>query len=81
MRAFGVLSGALRAEIKAQKGNIVYALQWQEFDALLAIVAPAYNRPVHAVEWEREAARGDAEAALLSYREMAAQVLNRRANV
>jgi hypothetical protein len=75
LRAIGVLTEKLRTEIKAQKNSIVYALQWQEFEALLAIVAPAYNTPAHEVDWAREAARGDLEAALVSYREMAAQAV------
>ncbi len=52
--------------------------QWQVFEALLAIVAPAYNTPAHEVEWAREAAWGDLEAVLVSYREMAAQVPHMR---
>ncbi len=48
--------------------------QWREFEALLAIVAPAYNAPPHEVEWARETAWSELEAALVSYREMAAQV-------
>jgi hypothetical protein len=78
VRATGVLNDALRAEIKAQKGNIVYALQWQEFEALLAVVGPAYNTPPHEYDWAREEARGDLEAALVSYRELAAQVPHMR---
>ena len=78
VRPFGVLSEALMAEIKAQKGNIVYALHWQEFEALLAIVAPAYDTPEYEYDWAREAARGDLEAALVSYQEMAAQVNARK---
>ena len=48
--------------------------QWLEFEALLAIVAPAYNTPPHEVEWAREAARGDLEAALIAYRLMAKEI-------
>jgi hypothetical protein len=55
--------------------------QWQEFEALLAIVAPAYDTPAHEVEWAREAARGDLDAALVSYRELAAQVPHMRRRV
>jgi hypothetical protein len=54
------------------------AAQWQEFEALLAIVAPAYDTPSHEYAWAREAARGDLEAALVSYREMAAQIPHMR---
>jgi hypothetical protein len=57
------------------------AAQWQEFEALLAIVALAHNTPAHEVEWAREAAWGDLEAALVSYREMAARVPHMRRRV
>ncbi len=55
--------------------------QWQEFEALLAIVGPAYDTPAHEYEWAREAAQDDLEAALVSYREMAAQIPHMRRRV
>ena len=75
VRATGAINDALRAEIQAQKANIIHALKWQEFEALLAIVAPAYNTPPREVDSAREGAWGDLEAALVSYREMAAQLI------
>jgi hypothetical protein len=58
-----------------------FAAQWQEFEALLAIVAPAYDTPAHEIEWARETAQGDLEAALVSYRELAVQVPHMRRRV
>jgi protein-disulfide isomerase-like protein with CxxC motif len=63
---------------KVQHTHYKEGKQWQEFEALLAIVGPAYNTPAHEFEWAREAARGDLEAALVSYREMAAQIPHMR---
>ncbi len=58
------------------------AAKWQEFEALLAIVGPAYDTPAHEYAWAREAAQDDLEAALVSYREMAAQIPHmRRRNI
>lgn len=48
--------------------------QWAEFEALLAIVAPAYDTPAHEYDWAREAARGDLAAALIAYRAMAKEI-------
>jgi hypothetical protein len=79
--ATGIINDTLRAEIKAQKDNIIYALKWNEFESLLAVVAPAYNTPAHEYDWAREAARGDLDAALVSYRELAAQIVVMRRRV
>lgn len=49
-------------------------IEWLEFEALLAIVAPAYNTPAHEYAWAREAARGDLDAALIAYRLMAKEI-------
>ena len=48
--------------------------QWREFDAALAIVAPAYNTPPHEYAEIREAAGLDIATALISFREMARQI-------
>lgn len=74
VRAIGVLTDALRADIKAAKSTIVSELQWAEFESLLAIVAPAYNTPQDECEMIRELARGDLLGALVAYREIARQV-------
>lgn len=68
IRAIGHLDDGLRADIKAQKAQIVGELQWREFESLLAIVAPAYNTPEPEYAEIREAARRDLPAALESYR-------------
>lgn len=48
--------------------------QWQEFESLLEIVAPAYNTPAHELDEIREAARNDLASALIAYRVLARQV-------
>jgi hypothetical protein len=48
--------------------------QWQEFDSLLEIVAPAYNTPAHELDEIREAARRDIASALIAYRLMAKEI-------
>jgi hypothetical protein len=48
--------------------------KWQEFETLLAIVAPAYKTPAHELNEIREAARDDLAAALVAYRLMAREV-------
>ena len=74
IRAIGHLDDPLRAEIKAQKANIIHELQSREFESLLAIVGPAYNTPPHEYSIIRTAARKDLAGALLAYRVMAAQM-------
>jgi hypothetical protein len=48
--------------------------QWQEFEALLEIVAPAYNTAANEYDEIREAARNDLAWALVVYRFMAKEV-------
>jgi hypothetical protein len=74
IRAQGALDDSLRAAIKAAKPNIINELQWREFEALLEIVAPAYNTPAHELDEIREAARNDLAWALVVYRFMAKEV-------
>ena len=50
VRAIGTLNDSIWAAIKTQKIQIVDELQWQEFEALLSIVAPAYNTPAHEID-------------------------------
>ena len=77
VRAIGTLNDLLRAAIKTQKIQIVDELQWQEFEALLSIVAPAYNTPAHEIDEIRNTARNDLPSALISYRLMAKQIEGR----
>jgi hypothetical protein len=71
IRAIGWLDDRLRENIKAQKAAIIHELQWQEFDALLAIVAPAYNTPAHEYVEIRAAAADDLQAAIVAFRKLA----------
>jgi hypothetical protein len=48
--------------------------KWQEFESLLAIVAPAYNTPANELDEIREAARNDLASALIAYRLMATEI-------
>ena len=48
--------------------------QWQEFESLLEIVAPAYNTQPHELDEIQEAARNDLASALIAYRFMAKEV-------
>lgn len=74
VRAIGTLNDALRAAIKTQKYQIIGELQRQEFERLLAIVAPAYNTPKHEFAEIRETAAGDFEAALETFANMAKKI-------
>ena len=74
IRAIGAIDDALRADIKAAKPAVIGELLWAEFEALLAIVGPAYQTPEHEYAVIRAAARGDLAGALMAYRGMAAQV-------
>jgi hypothetical protein len=74
VRAIGTLSDSLRSAIKTQKVQIVDELKRQEFEALLSIVAPAYDTPAHEYAEIREAAAGDMAAAIETYRSMAKQI-------
>jgi hypothetical protein len=74
VRAIGGLNDSLRAAIKTQKAQIVEELQWQEFEALLSIVAPAYNTPAHEYAEIRATALADLACALIAYRDLARQV-------
>lgn len=76
VRAIGTLNESLRAAIKTQKAQIIGELNWREFEALLAIVAPAYNTPAHEYAEMREAARRDLPAAIHAYRDMAKDQLD-----
>lgn len=80
VRAIGTLNDSLRAAIKTQKAQIIDELQWQEFESLLSIVAPAYNTPEHEYSETRDAARGDLSGALMAYREMASQIKDAQLN-
>lgn len=74
VRAVGTLNDALRAAIKTQKPQIIDELKRQEFEALLSIVAPAYNTPAHEYAEIRETAAGDFEAALETFANMVKQI-------
>lgn len=50
---------------------------WQEFEMLLAIVAPAYNTASHELDEIRDTARDDLSSALIAYRLMAKQIERR----
>ena len=77
VRAIGTLNDSLRAAIKTQKTQIIDELQWQEFETLLSIVAPAYNTPAHELNEICNTARNDLSSALISYRLMAKQIEGR----
>ena len=49
--------------------------EWQEFESLLEIVAPAYNTASHELAEIRDTARNDLASALIAYRLMAKQIL------
>ena len=74
IRAIGTLNEMLRAAIKTQKTQLIYELQWREFESLLAIVAPAYKTPAHELDEIRAAAKHDLDAALTTYRNIAKQL-------
>ena len=74
VRVLGKLNDSLRDAIKTQKQQLIYELQWQEFESLLASVAPAYNTPAHELDEIRVLARADLPAALCAYRAMAKQM-------
>ena len=74
VRAIGTLNDSLRAAIKTQKAQIIGELQRREFEALLSIVAPAYNTLAGEYMEIRAAAAGDMAAAIQSYRIMAKQI-------
>jgi len=74
IRATGAIDDALRMAIRAEKPKIIIELQWQEFESLLATVAPAYNTPAHEYDEIREAARNDLASALIAYRFMAKEI-------
>jgi len=48
--------------------------QWREFERLLSIVAPLFDTPAHEYAEISEAARGDLDAAVTTYRIMAKQL-------
>jgi hypothetical protein len=48
--------------------------KWQEFESLLAIVAPAYNTPANELDEIREVACRDIASALIAYRLMAKEI-------
>jgi hypothetical protein len=54
----------------AQHVHTAQQADWQEFEALLAIVAPAHRTPTHELDEIRAAARDDLAAALVAYRAM-----------
>ncbi|MBC7623528.1 MAG: hypothetical protein H7232_09100 [Aeromicrobium sp.] len=74
VRAIGTLNDSLRSAIKTQKAQIIGELQRREFEALLSIVAPAYNTPAHEYAEIREAAAGDMAEAIICFRSMAKQI-------
>ncbi|MFN8696745.1 MAG: hypothetical protein ACK5XE_10560 [Burkholderiales bacterium] len=74
VRAIGALNESLRMAIKTQKRQIINELRWREFEALLAIVAPAYRTPAHELEEIRAIARADLASAIEAYRIMARQI-------
>ena len=74
VRAIGTLNDSLRAAIKIQKAQIIDELHWREFEALLAIVAPAYNTALHELVEIRAAAAHDLAAAISAFRIMATQI-------
>ena len=74
VRVIGKLNDSLRDAIKTQKPQLIYELQWQEFESLLASVAPTYNTPAHELDEIRVVARIDLSAALCAYRAMAKQM-------
>ena len=74
LRAIGTLNDSLRSAIKTQKAQIVDELKRREFEALLSIVAPAYNTPAHEYAEIGEAAAGDMAAAIKTFRSMARQI-------
>ena len=57
--------------------SVQQKVEWQEFESLLALVAPAYRIPAHEYAEIRAAARGDLQAALLAYRSLAQQIKGR----
>ncbi|MFM7294580.1 MAG: hypothetical protein ACKO1K_07175 [Burkholderiales bacterium] len=74
VRAIGTLNDSLRTAIKTQKRQIIDELKRQEFEALLAIVAPAYRTPAHELEEIRSLAKEDLASAIEAYRVMAKQI-------
>ncbi len=74
LRAFSTLSESVRSAIKARKQELVRELQWREFESLLAVVGKAFRTPPPQYREIRETAGGDLNAALVAYREMAAQI-------
>ena len=74
IRAQGALDDSLREAIKAAKPNIINELQWRQFEAVLEIVAPAYNTAASELDEIRETARNDLSSALIAYRFMAKEI-------
>ena len=74
VRVIGKLNDSLRDAIIAQKQQLIYELQLNEFESLLAIVAPAHNTPADELDEIRIMARNDLSAALCAYRAMAQHV-------
>lgn len=74
VRAIGTLNDSLRAAIKTQKAQIIDELERQEFEALLAIVAPAYNTPANELDEIRQSARNNLASALVAYRLLANEI-------
>lgn len=71
VRVIGKLNDSLRDAIMTQKQQLIYELQRNEFESLLAKVAPAYNTPADELDEIRIMARTDLSAALCAYRAMA----------
>ena len=74
VRAIGALNDSLRTAIKTQKPQIIGELQRREFEALLAIVGPAYNTAAHEYAELREVALNDLANALVYYRNEAKRI-------
>lgn len=70
----GNLNDSLREAIKSQKLQIIDELRWQEFESLLAIVAPAYKTTAYELDVIRITARTDLSAAICAYRAMARRI-------
>lgn len=79
VRAIGTLNDSLRAAIKTQKAQIIDELKRKKFEALFAIVAPAYNTPAQEYAEIWEVAASDLDAALTCFRDMARQVQTNQA--
>lgn len=67
---------ATYAAYQLKKQPLRDELQWREFEALLAVVAPAYNTPAHEYAEIREIAAGDLLAAIACYLSLAQEILD-----